>query len=86
MSKTTFISFYNTHVDDLFSFCIRKTSDRELAKKITEASFKKMWDYVSPDYTATEDENNSTLFAIASRLLRQQNIVSTTTPQFNYSL
>jgi DNA-directed RNA polymerase specialized sigma24 family protein len=70
--KQQFLMLYERNVDAVFRFCYRKTGNRETAMKLTDETFKKMWDYITPGYPLSEMA--STLYAIASRLLRQHAI------------
>lgn len=45
--ENMFLGAYNLHADAIFRFCYFKTSDREIAKDITQDVFMKTWEYLS---------------------------------------
>lgn len=45
--ENMFLGAYNLHADSIFRFCYFKTSDREIAKDITQDVFMKTWEYLS---------------------------------------
>lgn len=45
--ENMFLCAYNLHADSIFRFCYFKTSDREIAKDITQDVFMKTWEYLA---------------------------------------
>jgi len=43
--EKTFLEAYEAHADAIFRFCFYKTSNRELAKDLTQEVFLKAWSY-----------------------------------------
>ncbi|MDD5318504.1 MAG: RNA polymerase sigma factor [Candidatus Pacebacteria bacterium] len=45
-SHSQFLVYYEQYADPLFRFCYHKTSDREVAKDITQDAFVRTWEYL----------------------------------------
>ena len=71
--KETFLNLYEQNVDEVFKYCYQKTSDRELAKCITEESFMKVWDDVASG--DSPDESTTKLYTVASTLIKSASSV-----------
>lgn len=84
--KTDFLKLYERNVDAVYRYCYRKVGDKGTAKLLTEETFKKMWDYMSPSSSVLEIE--STLFSIASRVIRkhlEKSTIARPDMQFKFS-
>ncbi|MCC2630655.1 MAG: hypothetical protein K0S38_464 [Candidatus Paceibacter sp.] len=67
--KAEFLKIYDRNADAIFRYCLRESHDRAVALAITDATFKKVWDYRMMGESVSSVE--SSLRSIASRLLRQ---------------
>jgi hypothetical protein len=45
--QQSFIALFDAHVDDLFSYCLRRISDREKACMLTQEAFMHVWGQLS---------------------------------------
>ncbi len=52
--KQEFLKLYDESVDEIFQYAYKRTADRELAKSITQETFAKMWDSITPSYPTSE--------------------------------
>lgn len=41
-----FMEYYDKYSDDIFRFCVTKTSDRSLSLDLTQETFMKFWQYI----------------------------------------
>jgi DNA-directed RNA polymerase specialized sigma24 family protein len=67
--KKTFLHFYDTTVNDLYAYCYKRLADRNLAKAVTEDSYKYLWSTLTSTSDIAESEDN--LFRIANQYIRQ---------------
>lgn len=66
-SKELFNSLYEAHADAIFRFCFFKTSDREVAKDLTQDVFVKVFKYI---IEGKEIENEKAfLYAVAKNIV-----------------
>jgi hypothetical protein len=67
--KQEFLKLYDQSVDEIFEYCYQKTANREIAKSITDKTFTKMWDSITPNYPLSQIR--FILHGIAAHLIRQ---------------
>ena len=65
--KTQFESVYDEYSDAVFRRCFFKTSDREVAKDITQESFVRLWEYFESDEKV--ENAKALLFRITNNLI-----------------
>lgn len=65
--KAEFEDIYDSHSDAVFRRCFFKTSNREVAKDITQEAFVRLWDYVSSGDKV--DNPKALVFKIANNLI-----------------
>lgn len=66
--ESMFISWYETHSDEIFRFALLRIRDREKALDITQETFTKLWDYLSKGKTEIKHPRGI-IFKIARNLI-----------------
>jgi RNA polymerase sigma-70 factor (ECF subfamily) len=66
--ESMFISWYETHSDEIFRFALLRIRDREKALDITQETFTKLWDYLSKGKTEIKHARGI-IFKIARNLI-----------------
>jgi DNA-directed RNA polymerase specialized sigma24 family protein len=45
--KESYLKAYDAHVDDIFAYCFKETSHREVSKYLTKNVFLEVWDTIA---------------------------------------
>ncbi len=67
--KQQFLHFYDNSVNELYAYCYKRLADRNLAKAITEDSYKYLWSTLTSQ--ADVEHSEDSLFKIANQYIRQ---------------
>ncbi len=67
-NKDNFLTVYDAHADAVFRRCLFKTSDREVARDLTQEAFTRTWEYLQDGKEI--DHMKGFVFRVANNLIK----------------